>query len=149
MVEIPVCWGAVESFTSGTIVNWQPDLILGIGEGGDGVIAIESIGKNTRQGEDVDSNPPLTGFILENGEPERNSKFTFSWIPQMKLPIPIKISIDAGAYLCNNALYFMSGTGCERVGFIHVPPQGDVEDETYSELYGPVLFEILRQNTNG
>ena len=149
VVDIPVRWGAVETVTSVIIENWQPDVIFGMGEGGNSSIAFETIGRNTREGEDVDGNPPSTDFIVDNGDPERNSNFSFSWTQQIILPIPIKISLDASAYLCNNALYYYCGTGCERVGFIHVPPQDDVDDEAYRNLYGPVLFEILRQNANG
>ena len=149
VVDIAVRWGAVESNTRAIIENWQPDMILGLGEGGDSSIGFETISRNSRKGEDVDGNPPPTDIILENGESERSCRFSFAWTGNIILPIPLKISLDAGAYLCNNALYFISGTECERVGFIHVPPQGEVDDESYREIYGPVLLEILHQNING
>ena len=148
VVEIPVRWGAVESITRNIIENWQPDLILGIGEGDNTLITFETIGRNNRQGEDEDGNPPPGEVIQHNSEPERKCRFSFVWTHQMTLPIPVMISLDAGAYLCNNALYFYSGTRCERVGFIHVPPQGDMDDLTYCELYGPVLHKILLHNAN-
>jgi pyrrolidone-carboxylate peptidase len=148
VVDLPVRWGAVESVTSTIIENWRPNIILGLGEGADTSIGFETMGRNARKGEDVDGNPPPSEFILDNGDPERSCRFSFRWAQQITLPSPIKISLDAGAYLCNNALYYFIGTGCRLVGFIHIPPQNDVDDASYCDIYGPVLLEILQQNTN-
>jgi pyroglutamyl-peptidase len=147
VVDIPVRWGAVESLTRSIIEDWQPDIIVGLGEGGSESIAVETIARNIRKGEDVDGASPPGDHIVVNGEAERQSRFSFTWTHHMKLPVPIKISLDAGGYLCNNALFHYCGTGCSRIGFIHVPPQNDVDDTAYSEMYGPVLLEILQQNT--
>lgn len=149
VVDIPVRWGAVETILSPVIESWHPDIIMGIGEGGPASIAIETTGRNIRQGNDVDDTPPPNAVIVKNGEPERTCRFSFTWTHQMPLSFPIKLSLDAGAYLCNNALYYICGTGCERAGFVHVPPQGDDNDTHYCALYGPTVNAILRQNTNG
>ncbi|TFG72816.1 MAG: hypothetical protein E4H27_01925 [Anaerolineales bacterium] len=148
VVDIPVRWGAVESVLNPVIESWQPDVLIGLGEGGPASIAIETTGRNIRQGDDVDSTPPPNEVIVDNGEPERTCRFSFTWTHQMPLSFPIKISIDAGTYLCNNALYYICGTGCGHTGFIHIPPQGDDDDTHYCALYGPILYEILRQNTS-
>lgn len=148
VVDIPVRWGAVESVINPVVESWQPDVIMGIGEGGPTSIALETIGRNIRQGEDVDGAPPPDAVIVGNGEPERKCRFSFSWTHHIPLAFPLKLSIDAGEYLCNNALYYICGTGCGSVGFVHVPPQGDCRDDDYCALYGPILVEILRQNTS-
>jgi pyroglutamyl-peptidase len=148
VADIPVLWAAVESVTGTIIEKWQPDIILGLGEGRDGSISFETIGKNARKGEDVDGNPPPAEFILENGDADRVCRFSFTWTKHIPLPSPLIISMDAGAYLCNNALYYYCGTKCIRVGFVHVPPQVDADDSSYCALYGPILHEILQQNIN-
>lgn len=146
ILDIPVRWGAVETSTTTTIDSWKPDILIGLGEGRQGVIALETTGRNVRDGEDIDGNPPPDACIDPLGETERKANLGFKWSPDIELPAPLHISLDAGHYLCNNALYVYCGTGCHRVGFIHIPPQADVDDLTYSALYGPVLLRILLQN---
>jgi pyrrolidone-carboxylate peptidase len=146
IVEIPVRWGAVESVCTPVIQEWQPDVILGLGEGGAGILTIETIAKNMRKGDDVDGYSAPNEYILEFGENQRSCRFDFTWSPQIQLPVEVKISLDAGAYLCNNALYHFAGTLTERVGFIHIPPQENTDDVLYVEQYGPIVLEILHQN---
>ncbi|MCJ7549780.1 MAG: hypothetical protein MUQ30_08880 [Anaerolineae bacterium] len=146
LLDIPVRWGAVEAVALPVIEEWQPDLILGLGEGGKDAVAIETTGRNTRQGDDVDGIAPACDVIIEGGEPERRSRLTFAWNSEVALSAPVMLSLSAGAYLCNNALYVTCGTDVERAGFVHVPPQGDDDEAAYCEHYGPVVEEILRQN---
>lgn len=146
VVYIPVRWGAVEAVAGPVIDDWQPDLVMGLGEGGTEAVAIETTGRNTRQGDDVDGIAPPTDVIIEDGEPERKSRLTFAWNSDVALSAPVMLSLSAGAFLCNNALYVYCGTDVERVGFVHVPPQGDDDEASYCEHYGPVVEEILRQN---
>jgi pyroglutamyl-peptidase len=145
--DIPVRWSIVESVALPVIEEWQPDLILGLGEGGKDAVAIETTGRNIRQGDDVDGIAPADDVIVQGGEPERKSRLTFTWSSEVTLSAPVMLSLSAGAYLCNNALYLYCGSDVERAGFVHVPPQGDDDEAAYCEHYGPVVEEILRQNT--
>ena len=146
VLDIPVRWSIVEAMVDPVIEEWQPDLLLGLGEGGKDAVAIETIGRNIRQGDDVDGTAPADGVIIEGGEPERKSRLTFTWSNEVTLSAPVMLSLSAGAYLCNNALYVTCGSDVERAGFVHVPPQGDDDEIAYCERYGPVLMEILCQN---
>ena len=146
LLDIPVRWGSVESLVKPVIQSWQPEMIMGIGEGSPDFVAIETTGKNMRQGEDVDGNPPPDERILADGPTERLCRFSFAWNYQVALPLPIKISLDAGTYLCNNALYVYCGTKSLCAGFIHVPPQENVGDAAYCERYGPLLHMIYTYN---
>ena len=146
VLDIPVRWSIVETMVSPVIEEWHPELILGLGEGGKDAVAIETIGRNIRQGDDVDGIAPEDDVIVQGGEPERKSRLTFTWSSGVALSAPVMLSLSAGAYLCNNALYVYCGTDVERAGFVHVPPQGDDDEITYCQHYGPVVEEILRQN---
>ena len=146
VLDMPVRWGAVESIAGPVIQSWRPDLILGLGEGGQDALAIETLAVNAREGEDVDGHPPPRRMILDDGEAQRRSRLVFAWANQMALATAVKLSISAGTYLCNNALYIYSGSTCERIGFVHVPPQSDENDADYCSRLGPVLAEIVRQN---
>lgn len=148
VIEMPVQWGAVEAIACPAIDEWSPDLLLGIGEGGPDAVVIETVGHNVRRGEDVDGTPPPSETILESGEEERRSRFSFAWDSRTALAVPIHLGLDAGAYLCNNALYVYCGTKVPRAGFVHVPPQGEAPDAPYCEQLGPILLDLVRQNSS-
>ena len=147
VVEIPVRWGAVEAIAGPAIDNWHPDLLLGIGEGAPDAVVIETVGHNVRRGEDVDGTPPPTDTILRSKEKERRCRLSFAWSSITPLAVPIRLGLDAGTYLCNNALYIYCGTKVQRAGFVHVPPQGDVHDTPYCERLGPLLLDLVQQNS--
>ena len=127
VIEMPVQWGAVEAIACPAIDEWSPDLLLGIGEGGPDAVVIETVGHNVRRGEDVDGTPPPSETILESGEEERRSRFSFAWDSRTALAVPIHLGLDAGAYLCNHCLYttcvWAAGQqDAALAGFVHLLP---------------------------
>jgi len=159
-LEIPVCWGAPREALANSLQTQVPDLILSMGEGEAGIFRIETRARNTRR-ERADN----AGRLPEgqpnslSGPQERLSSFASGAVCEALAAqgIPIRLSVDAGAYLCEELLYTLeefreAQSGNLRVLFVHVPPFGTLlrykgEEQTCSEAllddFGLALLDAI------
>lgn len=131
-LEIPVCWGAPREALARSLQTQVPGLILSMGEGEPGVFRIETRARNARRerADNVGQLPQGQPNSL-TGPQERLSSFACEPLRQALAAqdIPIRLSDDAGAYLCEELLYTLeefrdAHAGLARVLFVHVPPFG-------------------------
>ena len=145
--SMPVRWGITEQQIPNLVMRHEPQVLIGLGEGHPGRIAIEGRAHNLAQGLDEDGNEPPAhlGNMVELWRPAR-WQITSDTITSGG--VPIIRSDDAGTYLCNAWLWQASATAVPVVGFIHLPPQGEMNDDEYLKLVlGPVQ-EIIAQAIN-
>ena len=126
---IPTIFGEAPRAVLKKAEEWQPDLILCVGQaGGRSAVTPERIAVNIRDARIPDNagNQPVGQFVTENGPAAY-----FSTLPVMAMAdairqknIPATVSNSAGAFVCNDVLYSLlhhfDGTSV-KVGFIHVP----------------------------
>ncbi len=136
--RLPVSWEGTWRALRGYIEEVNPDaiLMLGLANRRD-YIAVESQGSNMcRPIPDNAGSQPPSALIAERGEEAIASTLPVEEIVRgiEELGLPVRVSDDAGGYLCNFALYTaLTWAGEERpdlpVGFIHLPNLPDVSEE--------------------
>lgn len=138
---LPVRWGEPQRVLDEAVPALKPALVLGLGEGHPGRVAVERIGRNRAEGPDEAGTAPPAS--LGEGPAERAARFAFdpAWFSGVK--IPIAASDDAGAYLCNAWLWYATGLPTAKVGFVHLPPQGKVPADRYAAVLVPVISELI------
>lgn len=128
-LQVPTVFGKAGETVSRKADEIGADVVLCVGQaGGRAAVTPEMIGINLRYGriEDNEGNAPQDEPIVEKGPAA-----IFATLPARKMAeaiaqagLPGKLSLSAGAFVCNDLLYSMlyyfHGTGT-RVGFIHVP----------------------------
>ena len=126
---VPTIFGEAARIVLEKAEEWQPDVILCIGQaGGRTAVTPERIAVNIRDARIPDNagNQPVGQLVAEDGPAAY-----FSTVPVMQMAaaiqarnIPSTVSNSAGAFVCNDLLYTLlhhfDGTGV-KVGFIHVP----------------------------
>ena len=125
--QLPVVWG-MDGMLCDLLVSERPDAVLLCGQaGGAQTLLCERVGLNLCQGQD-NIGETRNGAIIEDGPAAY-----FSTLPMQAIcegiraaGIPAQVSLSAGAYLCNYALYntlHLAATRCldMRAGFLHVP----------------------------
>ena len=126
---IPTIFGEAPRAVLKKAEEWQPDLILCVGQaGGRSAVTPERIAVNIQDARIPDNagNQPIGQFVAANGPAAY-----FSTLPVMAMAdairqknIPATVSNSAGAFVCNDVLYSLlhhfDGTSV-KVGFIHVP----------------------------
>ena len=131
-LEIPVCWGAPRQALASALQDWQPDVIISLGEGEPGVFRLETRARNQR-GEGLDNlGQQAPAPLIDDDGPEQllASADCQSLLSALKEEdIPVQLSVDAGAYLCEELLYTLellkrTRPGLHTVLFVHVPPYG-------------------------
>jgi len=128
--QIPVCWGAPRKILEPIVSNWQPDCILSMGEGRPDVFMLETLARNIRKERtDNAGNFPAGAPICTSGPAHYSSSAPCAQIAaRLRLAnIPITLSTDAGAYLCEELLYTLEALreehpSLKRVLFAHLPP---------------------------
>ncbi|MDP1931078.1 MAG: hypothetical protein Q8L60_06460 [Gammaproteobacteria bacterium] len=131
-VLIPVCWGAPGRILDSTLAEWQPDGIISMGEGEAGVFRLETVARNTRRERpDNDGLCPEGERIETNGPESRTASADCAGMERALAAqgIPVKLSADAGAFLCEELLYTLEGLRVRNeflhtVLFVHLPPYG-------------------------
>ncbi|MBA3700023.1 MAG: hypothetical protein H0W78_14335 [Planctomycetes bacterium] len=127
----------------------RPRVLIGLGEGAVGSVMVEQVAHNYRVGPDVFGQPPADRLVERGGPLERRSTLAFNTAWQLSREIAVASSDDAGDYLCN-ALFYTAlgdlGVAVERVGFVHLPPQGNEDDKDYSDRFVPILRELIERN---
>ncbi len=145
---LPVRWGAPEASVPDLVKAEHPVLLLGLGEGYPGKITCESTARNVAGFPDeLGKAPPAT--LDPNGPATRTARIQFdpAWFTDAR--IPVVASDDAGNYLCNNMLYVASAQPVTKVGFVHLPPQGDARDDDYCAVCLPVVKGMIEHNLAG
>jgi pyroglutamyl-peptidase len=142
---LPVRWGAPEATVPDLVKAEHPVLLLGLGEGHPGKITCESTARNAAGYPDELGEPPPS-TLDASGPATRAARIAFdpAWFADAN--IPVVSSDDAGTYLCNNMLYVASAQAVTRVGFVHLPPQGDTADDDYCALCLPVVKGVIAHN---
>jgi pyroglutamyl-peptidase len=127
---MPVEWGTVQSRLESLIDEVEPAVVLSLGlSAGRAEISVEKVAVNyTSKSKDNAGVIPVGRPIIQ-GAPDGY----FATIPVedaveaiVKAGIPARLSLSAGAYLCNYAFYCASHLakqrgGVPKVGFIHIP----------------------------
>ena len=128
-LQVPTVFGKAGQVVSAKADEIGADVVLCIGQaGGRAEVTPEMIGVNLRYGRipDNEGNVPLDEPVVEKGPAA-----IFTTLPARKMAaaiaeagLPGKLSLSAGAFVCNDLLYSMlyyyHGTKT-RAGFIHVP----------------------------
>ncbi len=129
---IPVCWGAPRRVLDPIVATWRPDVIIGMGEGEPGMFRLETVANNKRRERaDNDGAFPEGRVIDPDGPGCRTASTDCSTLCSMltEKGIPVRVSKDAGAFLCEELLYTLEGLrttqdNLDTVLFVHVPPYG-------------------------
>jgi pyrrolidone-carboxylate peptidase len=144
-VPLEVIWDEPARTALPVIRSFGPDILIGLGEGKPGQIAIEARASNLRNGTDLAGRTCRAEPIEPEGEAERLGRCTYLAHGYPACPFPAALSQDCGTYLCNEALYRYCGLDTPTVAFLHLPPQNDTPDETYYGWIRPVLANFIQQ----
>lgn len=131
--ELKVEWGAPLGQLRSAIKKHKPIAIFSFGQGMPGAFAVESRASNIRRGApDNRGEPPQSHTIVEGGEGLVAATAPFAKIARAlsQKGYRIRISADAGRYLCEETLYTLEHLKSSKefdgtVMFCHVPPLGD------------------------
>jgi pyrrolidone-carboxylate peptidase len=140
-----VVWGQAEKTGLAAIESFGPDMVLTLGEGGPGIVAMETTAVNRRAGTD-NSGRNADGEIEPGAPAKRLSRFGFSCKSNGSFKYPVIISGNAGAYICNNALYTFLCSPASRVVLLHIPPQGKTGSTEYTQAILPIINDLLKSN---
>lgn len=129
---IPVCWGAPRRVLDPVTAEWQPHVIIGMGEGESGVFRLETVANNARRDRaDNDGLFPEGRVIDPDGPSCRAASADCSMLCNAlsERGAPVRVSTDAGAFLCEELLYTLESMRdtqptLNTVLFVHVPPFG-------------------------
>jgi len=131
-VQIPVVWGQPYVVLSEAIERFQPEVIVSLGEGHIGEFSIETIARNKRKHRVDNLKKFPQGLIRENGDDRVSASIPAKLLQSLILDrsenqIPIKISEDAGAFICEETLYTLESfrqtiPRIKTVAFVHIPP---------------------------
>lgn len=128
-LELPVVWGAPWHELSAAVERYKPATIISMGEGREGWFDIETLARNNRseRRDNLDALPP--GLIEPTGPTSINATIAAEPLHKnlLSLGYPIRISNDAGGFLCEETLFCLELLKLDHdfiktVTFIHLPP---------------------------
>lgn len=142
---LPVHWGEPELQLPLAVAKWKPVLLLGLGEGLPGHVALERMARNHAAHSD-EANTPAPATLDPSGPASRASRFAcdLSWFTANT--VPVQLSDDAGNFLCNSLLYTALAQPVAHAGFVHLPPQGEVAGQEYVESLLPIVVTVIERN---
>jgi pyroglutamyl-peptidase len=131
-LEIPVVWGEPLARLKPICASHCPNIIISMGEGHVGEFTIEIVARNERaMRPDNRANTPLQRLIDPLGPALRNASIAAEPLCQRLRAHgwPIRVSTDAGAFLCEETLYSLESLKedyprLSTVVFVHLPPYG-------------------------
>lgn len=158
--EIPVIWGMPREVLGPLVAENSPHIIIGMGEGRAGWFDIETVARNTRKERPDNAEHLPDGEPVEPDGPDQRLASIDSVRLQEKIAsegYPIRVSSDAGAFLCEELLYTLEGLktrhpSIRQVVFVHLPPFGSrftldgvevVCDELRLERFATILLEAV------
>ena len=128
--QLPVIWGKPLEQIEGWVAELKPVAIFSFGQGGGGAFALESRAANRRGGgADNDGQRPPQPQIVSDGPDELKATIDCQrlkdWLTEKGHSV--RISKNAGAYLCEETLYTLEYLKTKNqqpahVMFCHVPP---------------------------
>jgi pyroglutamyl-peptidase len=130
--EMRVVWGSPLEQLQGWIAQYRPVAVFCFGQGAPGSFALESRASNERgQGNDNRGQPPPRPQIIENGPEQLQATLDCEKFARALSTrgYPVRVSTDAGRYLCEETLYTLEHLKSTQklaatVAFCHVPPLG-------------------------
>lgn len=143
---LPVAWTAVDAFAREHLVSAAPRGIIGLGEGHPGFIAIELRARNAAEGADETELLPAAARIATAAPDTTPARIAIDLATLPDLALPVVLSNNPGTYLCNFLLHHATRSAATTAGFIHLPPQGEIDDETYLKHILPPVRAILLAN---
>ncbi len=144
VLVLPVRWGEPERVVPAAVQRLHPVLVLGLGEGWPDTAAVERQAVNRAAGADETGIAPPAS-LDSAGPATRLATILFerTWFAA---DAPIRVSADAGTYLCNNLLYVATAQPVPAAGFMHLPPQGDTPAAAYIERWAPLVRTLIEHN---
>lgn len=125
---LPVRLASLTEQLAGHVMAHRPALVLGLGlAAGAAAIAVETVGINRLDFSipDNDGLRPPPRPIVRDGPAARFSTFEAEAVRDAMLAagVPARVSVSAGTYLCNMALYMLIGLvgATTPAGFQHLP----------------------------
>ncbi len=139
--EMPVDWGAPLVHLSKWIDELKPVAVFSFGQGGS-QFAIETRARNARGGGADNRGQRPDAPLIADGGPEELTATIDAKALAAKLEqagFPVRISTNAGQYLCEEALYSLEYLKAEQgfagsVMFCHVPPLGQLPDNSVADV---------------
>lgn len=129
--QMRVVWGAPREQLTQWISEYRPVAVFAFGQGLAGSFALESRASNTRGAfPDNEQALPSAPIIIADGPAELQATSDCQSISRLlkQKGYPVRISNDAGEYLCEETLYCLEylkqQKQIEAVTFCHVPPLG-------------------------
>jgi pyroglutamyl-peptidase len=132
-LEIPVVWGAPLPALKLACRQFEPQIIISLGEGHPGEFTIETLARNQRAPRpDNLGELPAEALISALGPATHHASIDAAAL-QARLrsnqPLPVRLSTDAGAFLCEETLYTLESlkaaqANLQTVVFVHLPPFG-------------------------
>lgn len=159
-LELPVSWEAPHAALAPICERWRPEVIIGMGEGREGWFDIETLARNTRKERaDNDGRLPHGEPILKGGEHRIAASIDAGSLRGRlaEAGFPVRISTDAGGFLCEETLYTLEllrrdHARLRTVVFVHLPPFGTpvnvgndrrLCDEELLVEYSEILLEAV------
>ena len=172
--ELPVVWGVPTQRLGELVDFYRPSTVISFGQGKEREFALETKALNLRDIRlDEQGNLPRKPLNSDAGPSEvfleTDVLGLHSFLSQRNFPV--RISEDAGQYLCEEAIYALSDLQkayleLDRVFFCHVPPYGSsvemagnvtvVDEVLLQEYVRSVLFclgisvskSVLKENSS-
>jgi len=145
ILVLPVQWGEPERQLPAAVTKWKPALLLGLGEGWPGHVAVERVARNRAAHNDEAGAPPPATLAV-NAPMTRAFRLDHAATWFAGSAVPVQLSDDAGDYLCNNLFYVAMAQPAARAGFVHLPPQGEVASAAYATPLLPIIIGLIEHN---
>ena len=159
-LELPVVWGTPWTELSSAIEQHKPEIVISMGEGRQGWFDIETVARNNRSQRQDNLDQLPTGLINPTGPAAIDATISAQPLQQRLLDLgyPIRISDDAGAFLCEETLYCLELLKQEfdcikTVTFVHLPPfetvladnsESGICDTKYLQTFASALLANVR-----
>lgn len=142
----PVVWKGLDEQLAEALERTTPALVLGLGEGNKPYPCFEQFALNEAQGTDEAGKEPHFPPAPITALPVRKTTLGFEREWFSGLPLSFAHSENPGRFLCNHLFYQALSRAEARVGFVHLPVQGDQSSADYVSALIPLLYRLLSKN---
>lgn len=123
---LPVCWDGAEQRLRALFERARPDVVLLLGVAGRrAALHVETRARNRSSllRPDAEKRVARDFAIVKGASQFRAARLPIAQVVAAlsRSGVRARRSIDAGDYICNQALYLALGCEAARVGFVHVP----------------------------